>query len=417
VDDIRYLVTAFVLVALLASVIGFTIWVIVLGRRGRLLPIPRLRPGVWTGREVALVFIFMELVRPFALAFFDGIGFFQEFYGNNPTNLQKGLWSTMLAFPITVAGTFLILFSLSRTRPRQLGLTTARLLQNVLLGCLAWFPLTLVTLGLFELVQPWLPAKEHPLEKMLKGQPIVVDAILVLAVVLLVAPFVEELIFRGVLLGWLRRCSLVGHMVLAGSTLFVAALPLVDIQAQSPERPQSLDFGPLVFAIVLVIAYLLIIRPIWIERKSTLQILPGQSTEQPSSNGVSTTLPVAEPAKSVQTLPDDSAEKEKRLRHLNSNAAIFGASMLWAVFHSTLWPAPVPLFFLGLGLGWLAYRTQSLASSITVHFLFNSVGCVLIAIGLFYGKENGNAQTDAGRPSVAGSNSTLVPGSWWPRFK
>jgi hypothetical protein len=66
-------------------------------------------------------------------------------------------------------------------------------------------------------------------------------------------------------------------------------------------------------------------------------------------------------------------------------AAIFGASMLWALFHWSVWPTPIPLFFLGLGLGWLAYRTQSLLSAITVHVLFNSVACIVLGLSVIFG--------------------------------
>jgi len=50
--------------------------------------------------------------------------------------------------------------------------------------------------------------------------------------------------------------------------------------------------------------------------------------------------------------------------------------MVFAVLHSQVWPTPIPLFFLGIGLGYLAYRTQSLLPGIIVHGLFNTVTCV-----------------------------------------
>ena len=53
---------------------------------------------------------------------------------------------------------------------------------------------------------------------------------------------------------------------------------------------------------------------------------------------------------------------------------IVASSMFFALVHSP-WPTPIALFFLGLVLGWLAFRTQSLLPSIVVHGLFNLVSC------------------------------------------
>jgi membrane protease YdiL (CAAX protease family) len=38
------------------------------------------------------------------------------------------------------------------------------------------------------------------------------------------------------------------------------------------------------------------------------------------------------------------------------------------------------LFFLGLVLGWLAWRTRSLVASITLHAAFNGAACVLLVV-------------------------------------
>jgi membrane protease YdiL (CAAX protease family) len=46
---------------------------------------------------------------------------------------------------------------------------------------------------------------------------------------------------------------------------------------------------------------------------------------------------------------------------------------LFANFHANIWPTPVALFVLALGLGWLAYRTQSVVASIVLHVLFNTI--------------------------------------------
>src|SRR5262245_43513181 len=114
--------------------ISLCLWLVVLRGRGGMPAAQRLPPGSWQGSEVALVFLVMLIVPGIAKEFLEGIGFFEDFYGKNPTSAQKQLWYGTLAFPIIVAGTFLILWKLSRTLPRHLGMTTGRWPQNIILG-------------------------------------------------------------------------------------------------------------------------------------------------------------------------------------------------------------------------------------------------------------------------------------------
>ena len=60
--------------------------------------------------------------------------------------------------------------------------------------------------------------------------------------------------------------------------------------------------------------------------------------------------------------------------------AIFGTAVLFAAFHSGVWPSPVPLLVLALGLGYLAYHAQSLVAPILIHALFNGFNCLLIVL-------------------------------------
>jgi membrane protease YdiL (CAAX protease family) len=43
-----------------------------------------------------------------------------------------------------------------------------------------------------------------------------------------------------------------------------------------------------------------------------------------------------------------------------------------------VWPTPVALFVLALGLGALAYRTQSLVGPVVLHGLFNGFNCLVL---------------------------------------
>ena len=396
-QDLLITIIAFEMVAMAGGMICLFLWFLVPGGRGRLLPLPRLRAGAWQGGEVAIVFLVMLFVPGLAGGFLDGIGFFREFYGKEPTSAQKQLWYGALAFPIIMAAILLILFSVSRTRARHLGLTTARWPQNIILGWLAWFPLTLLTLGLYVMVRSWIEAKEHPLT-MLEKQGTLPEWLLGILIALVIAPFQEEIVFRGVLQGWLRRCSLLGHAIIAISALFVGSFPIIEYLQQTPQKPVEFNLGPMIFALLLVAGYLCIVLRMWRHRMSQL---PNDGTgpvsqAEPASESAETIregrppLRVAETAGHVTTLllaplAGPTFEESRIVRQSAALAAIFGASMLWAIFHWSVWPTPIPLFFLGLGLGWLAYRTQSLVSPITVHILFNSVACVVLGLSVIFG--------------------------------
>src|SRR5262249_5815353 len=62
-------------------------------------------------------------------------------------------------------------------------------------------------------------------------------------------------------------------------------------------------------------------------------------------------------------------------------AGIFAAAVLFGWFHVRFWPSPVPLTLLGIGLGWLAYRTRSLAGAVVLHSAFNGIAIVVLLFG------------------------------------
>jgi membrane protease YdiL (CAAX protease family) len=61
--------------------------------------------------------------------------------------------------------------------------------------------------------------------------------------------------------------------------------------------------------------------------------------------------------------------------------AVYATAALFAVVHSSVWPNPVPLFVLGLALGWLAVRTNGVLVPVIVHGLFNAVSVAFVLRG------------------------------------
>src|SRR5207244_297023 len=77
------------------------------------------------------------------------------------------------------------------------------------------------------------------------------------------------------------------------------------------------------------------------------------------------------------------------------------------------------LFPLGLGLGFLAYRTQSLVGPLVLHSAFNGISCLALLFIVLASSENhsekGSAVTSAVRRSSPLTTSSEVPGVSLPR--
>jgi hypothetical protein len=90
---------------------------------------------------------------------------------------------------------------------------------------------------------------------------------------------------------------------------------------------------------------------------------------------------------------------------------IYATALLFGIIHVRVWPTPIPLFLLGLGLGYIAYRTQSVVPAIVTHATFNGVMVVVLLVQPPTGAQNGSGVTDACVREPAISTSRIVPGS------
>jgi len=245
---------------------------------------------------------------------------------------RVSLLANGLAFPLQLASLGL-LPRLTGVRPWQIGLTFRRLGWNCLGGATGWLVLTPACFAAnYALVSLYGPeaagnVKEHPFVQMAQQGLTPAEWFLLVFTATVSAPAMEELLFRGALLSWLERRPWASHIAMM--LAFVLSLPMKGNEAAVWRQggwPLALHLAPVLFVLTLIVVYL-----------AVCQLSRGP------------------------TVP-----------------AIFAASGLFAAVHSFAWPSPVALFVLALGLGWLAYRTRSLAGPVVLHGLFNAVSCALL---------------------------------------
>jgi membrane protease YdiL (CAAX protease family) len=214
----------------------------------------------------------------------------------------------------------LILYATSGARLADLGLSLSGARRNLLRGLVAHILVSpLVYAVQFAAIHVW-PQRDqthHPVEQILKAGATAPEVTLVVVTAIVIAPFCEELLFRGILLGWLQRVLLAKPTPQGVDDTDLGELALND------HLPSARFFPPRGLSI-------------WLDRSGLRRSLPNVL-----------------------------------------------ASMLFAALHTAQWPAPVPLFFLSLALGYLYERSGSLLAPMTLHALLNatSTAALLVQFG------------------------------------
>jgi membrane protease YdiL (CAAX protease family) len=322
------------LLALISALIGGGLWLWQRPGHRRLFSPQRLRAVPWTGRDVAALLFLSLIFWPVSVqSLLEQLGFFGWIYGGASLERdQKTLWIGFFTVPLNIA-TVLAWMRLGRgIRFYQLGLTCHRGLENALLAIIAWLVTTpivyligfLVDVGSERLLH--LPPDKHPLFKLAASRPMPAELAVIVFAAVVAAPLWEELLFRGVLQRWFTVTSWGSNAAVAGAL----AIAFLDRGTKGP--------WPVLFVLAMVPAYVLVSRT-----------------------------------------------RSRALPRADAARAIFASALLFAAFHSPVWPTPVPLFALGLVLGYLAYRTQSLIAPILLHALFNAVPTIEILLGVFRG--------------------------------
>ena len=264
--------------------------------------------------------------------------------------------ATLILVPATLALT-------SRARLRDLGLSPANLRDKFALGLFAYPILAPLVFGTMLLSVSIWKRDSHPLERAIADQMSPgMGVVLVLAGVVL-APLAEELMFRGVLLGWLTRLTLKPPKAgkVAGGDPLGEPIPLA-----VADDPPVVD------------------TPIVVEDVESFgespADLPPFVNDSPDHN------PYAPPIAPISPIPAADGPEIAEVappggvfRLLMSNLAV---SLLFAAMHAPVWPTPIPIFFLSIGLGVLYQRTGGLVAPIALHMTFNGISTLLMFLSL-----------------------------------
>src|SRR5262249_28350443 len=141
---------------------------------------------------------------------------------------------------------------------------------------------------------------EHPLITVALAHPPWLRLLAMVGLAVVAAPFMEELMFRGVLQRWLAKSASHCHLVYA---LAIAAPACID-DIKDPRVWWTAAFVLSILPVYLALLYF------------------GRSS--PAGN---------------------------------QHQSILVSSIVFAAVHAKVWPTPVPLFLLGVCLGYLAFRT------------------------------------------------------------
>ncbi|WP_417730890.1 CPBP family intramembrane glutamic endopeptidase [Rosistilla oblonga] len=319
----------FVLAMIAASLIAWSIALRRVWQGGDILPLENRTPVGWGVDGVIVALGLVVLLANAASFVAQRAGWLELPKDPQQTPISLSDMSTLLSIEggsrIVACGLLIVwLVALYRSSSIDLGFALRwSHLATGLLGVIALLPPIYL---LQAILTAWWVEYEHPVLELLQksGDPIYLLPMAVVAVI--VAPLTEEFLFRVVLQGWLESKAMGGPQ---------------PTDSQLPQ-PAAAEQG----------------TPQWQQSEAAIP---------------STVLAAADTT---------AAEDPRRVPYW----PILVSSLFFALAHLGHGPAPVTLFFLALGLGYLYRQTHSIWPSLIVHFSLNAITMIVAAVSMVVGE-------------------------------
>ena len=292
------------------------------------------------GLEVVCLALLPYLWIPLIYSTLKSINFFVWFYGADALQtdtlmlLRHSLWIGAIAARFQFLSALLLLRWGIGVPLARVGLTTRNLGRNVLGGLVfaaIFVPGTygIQTLALMALEAVGSKPQDHAFTQLGSTGLLPIEWALLFFGAVVAAPVWEEFVYRGLIQPWVMRCGRPGGLIVLGIAAALAAYSISKAWIPSPSiRELAIVLAPLWLLLPLVGVFL------FLDRRNTAW------------------------------------------------GGLFASAVLFAWVHVSVWPSPVPLVWLALGLSWLAWRGHSLAGAIVLHAVFNAVACAALLYGV-----------------------------------
>jgi membrane protease YdiL (CAAX protease family) len=318
------LISLVVIAAITASVAVWTAVIVRLRHGQQILPLEPRRPAPWAFVDLVLVvmaYILLMMLGQVLLRHVSQIEIPEDIraLGDHLVPLQLVYIASMLA---TLVFAIALVCLRAGATAADIGLRLDRWRYDLLVGLVGFIALAPPVYALQATLVHFFPT-QHPLIDVLREGPGTAVVIVVSLSVAVVAPLSEEFLLRVLLQGWLER-------------VVATAVPLA------------------------------------------FRSDGGETSELPAAE------PPSLPAGEAQSENPYAAPQARMSEHdmgdvgLARAIPIVTSSLIFALLHIGHGPAPLPLFFLALGLGYLYQRTHRLWPSVLVHCLLNTSSLLML---------------------------------------
>lgn len=315
---------------LLFSVFGWILFLHRIHSRQPGLPYEPRRAVPWTGWDLLILIGVIIAAQEIA-----GVTV-RSALGVNRESLETtdGLLALIVASTIANLSALLIAAGYLRIRGtvawRDLGFDDTKLVEDVRLGIIAFYMVAVPVYMLQALLTMWYPP-EHPLVTVLQERASSLTWLLCSVSAVVAAPVFEELVFRVLLQGWLEKLE-----------VRLKSRRVIELPRQQTE-----------------------------EQRSDCDTLGGPALSDTIGNrSPQLELSAGTPAGAI-------------LDGVHAGwLPIVASSALFALMHLGHGPAPIPLFFLAVALGYIYQRTHRVLPCIIVHALLNGTSLAMVAVGM-----------------------------------